>query len=526
MTQTVIKLLTYDDPKKGPAPWNVETGLTKVTQSFELGKDVETGAIIATPLTGMLAGQAAPLDAVLPDWVKLHCMAETGRAISITQVNEIIAQCQAWAVLRGDWRKVARRAWRDGSRLVIDFGPVPSDDGNLNPNLVENRYVIVEDGAWRMVSRPPKGVAFYRGAQFAPLPTPVADATWQDAFPLFRHMPVEESVVPLLMAYTAAIWALSNTQLPLLLATGKPGQGKSWIGDTILWLTDPVSTASPDKEGSPGIQMPKKEDDLAVAGSDVLLLYVDNMSKITKSMSDIITALATGRIWKKRELYTNKGTSVTSLQHPAILNGVNPTGFEPDVARRTIHIEAVDPIPPDDRQTGESMAEWRARQLPAAVGGILDLAAGALAILPTIQEAGGTFTDWRRWLRACDRYMDTNAYDVYEQLLRNEVSDAALDNVVGRTMLAKADLFRGMTVTLSASELYERLRMFMDSSDARKLASPQAFGRELSMVADSLTRRGWIVESSRTSTKRGWTIQAPDGDDPEQLVAPFPRMDD
>lgn len=522
--QAIIKLLTYDDPKKGPVPWNVETGFTRVTESFELGRDVETGTAIATPMAGMLAGQSSPIDDALPNWIKMQCMAETGRAISTTQVNEIVAQCQAWAVMRGAWRRVARRAWRDESRLVIDFGPVASEDGNLNPNLVKNQYALIENGRWRMVDRPPKGVAFFRGAQFAPLPAP-ATATWQDAFPLFDHMPVDKAVVPLLMAYTAAIWALSNTQLPLLLATGKPGQGKSWICDTILWLTDPVSTASPDREVSPGIAMPKTVDDMAVASSDVLLLYIDNMSETTRAMSDIITALATGRTSKKRALYTNKNTSVINLKHPTMLNGVDPTGFEPDVARRTIHIEAVDPTPPEDRRDGETMAQWRARQLPAAIGGILDLVAGALAILPTIQEAGGTFTDFRRWLRACDQYMGTNACAVYEELVRTEVSDAALDNAVGRAMIAKAALFRGTPTVLSASELYERLRMFMDSAVARKLASPQAFGRELAMVADSLKRRGWKVEQSRTSSKRGWIIQAPEEDDPEHLVIPFPGME-
>ncbi|WP_163232818.1 hypothetical protein [Bifidobacterium aerophilum] len=523
---TTLTLISVESSQKAPQPWNVEQGTAAVFESFRLGIDEESGDTVTIARIGSQAGQAIPINADrggrLAAWLRRRCMATTGRAMGANTVREAMLQCEALAIAGRRYR-VCRRAYKIGSQLIIDLGPERND--RRIPEQDPARYAVIEAGGYRIVDTLQDGIAFYRGPQFASFPPIPVDGDWHDLLPLFRHLPVRTEYVPLLIAYAAAIWFLSDAQIPLLLITGRPGQGKSFTCDTLAWLTDPTANGDSDKEISPGISMPKTVDDLIVAARDSLVLYVDNMSRANQTMSDAITALATGRTQKKRTLYTDSQATSIAMQHPAIFNGVDPTGLEADVARRTIHIDASDPMPPDDLRDGETMGEWRTRHLPAAIAGLMDLIAKAMRVLPDIAENRGQFIDWRRWLRACDMVMGESSYAMYERLLQGDVSDAALSNPVDAVMLACQDQFSEER-TLTISEIITTVmpRMALVESDRPCPKDPREFGKQLTMIASSLQSRGWTVrQNPRSSRQRTWTIQAPSIPSGEQpaTVDPF-----
>lgn len=501
--------------KDEPRAWNVEEGTAYANSAFRLGTDIATGKAVAVVANGKDAGQAMPLsrDGKFAALLMYACQQETGRALNTRTVSEIVEQAKMLARVSGFRRYIARRVCRHKDSVIVDLGPSARETDHAQD--LTDRYVRISPSGVCRMETPPEEVSFYRGPLFAPLPDFDMSTSWHDAVAMFRYMPMDSGLVPLMMAYATAVWALCDTQVPLLMVTGKPGQGKSYICDTLLWLLDPVLSGSPDSDVSPGIAMPDKEDDLAVSAQDGLVLYIDNMSRATRSMSDLITGLATGRTWKKRTLYTNDGVSMIPMLHPTLLNGVDPTGLQPDVARRLIHIETSDGDEPDDRRKGETMEEWRLRHWGATVSGLMNLTSQALSQLDRVSDASGQFPRWRRWLRACDLVMGTDAYGTYESLLYGEVKDSVFDNPVGLLMLEHARQFKEAR-ELTISEIMDLMGESRGKSgNGTCPRSPKEFGRQLQMCMSSLQERGWRIQKApRTSGRRPWIIQAPDESGP------------
>jgi hypothetical protein len=224
------------------------------------------------------------------------------------------------------------------------------------------KAVRVTTEGWEVVSRP--DVAFIRGGQMQPLPIPLRCGSLD---PLKRVLNVEVSAFPLVIG-----WLLQTLNpigpYPLVDISGKSGVGKSMTVEMLLKVTDP-NTA--------GLRRPPtKLDDVFIAARNNWLLGYDNMSGMSKGLSDAFCMLATGISTGTRAHYTNDEEHVITVERPFIVSGIAQHLTErSDLASRAIKLQ----LPPLRERWGRgNLRGYFGENHGSVLGKLLDGLVGAL----------------------------------------------------------------------------------------------------------------------------------------------------
>ncbi|MGE4124468.1 MAG: hypothetical protein AB7E59_04290 [Pusillimonas sp.] len=277
-------------------------------------------------------------------------------AVRDGSLREAMMTVQALARATGEPRKANLRVACVGDEWLLDLG-VP---GN-------SRTVSVTPGRWEIIDRP--GAMFVRGDSMLPLPDPVPGG---DVALLWRIANVPEPQRILVLTWLVDCLR-PETPYPLLELIGEQGSGKSVTAEALRRLIDPNS-ANLRAE-------PKSAEDLFVISGHNHVVALENVSRLTPQQQDAACILATGGGFAKRKLYSDTDEVVISLRRPVMINGIVAAVTQQDLVDRCISIEC-----PVLEGRAQSVLMWRDfdRNLPAILGGLLDLAAKALQRLPHV----------------------------------------------------------------------------------------------------------------------------------------------
>lgn len=112
------------------------------------------------------------------------------------------------------------------------------------------------------------------------------------------------------------------------------------------------------------------------------MVSYENISHLPAPMQDALCVLATGGGFAKRKLYSDAEESVITVKRPIILNGISAAVTAQDLVDRAITIET-----PVITERQEVTGLWREYEENRAhlLGGLLDIAAKALAVLPDMR---------------------------------------------------------------------------------------------------------------------------------------------
>jgi hypothetical protein len=137
--------------------------------------------------------------------------------------------------------------------------------------------------------------------------------------------------------------------------------------------------------------------DLAAIANSVWLVGFDNVSRITRALSDALCQLVTGAGYRARELYTDGDAFSLELKRPVLANGIGQVADRPDLLDRVALVELA-PIPREQRRTeDEFWAAWNAAR-PRILGVLLDGVASALLNGPELELEGyPRLADFARW---------------------------------------------------------------------------------------------------------------------------------
>ena len=274
-------------------------------------------------------------------------------------MREALSTLQALGRFNGEPQKVDIRVAAHGGKYYVDL----CETGN-------SRCIELGAGYWKIVTNPP--VRFVRGDAMQPLPTPLHGGSIS---PLWKIANVPEELR--ILVVTWLIDALRpDTPYPGLELIGEQGSGKSTAAEALRRVIDPSSC---NLRGAP-----KTVEDIFVAAGQNHVVAYENVSHLAGPMQDALAILSTGGGYAKRQLYSNDEEHIINVRRPWLINGISIAVTQQDLVDRVISIEC--PVIETRQSSSKQWAQFEI-DLPCIFGGILDTAAKALAILPSVTLA-------------------------------------------------------------------------------------------------------------------------------------------
>lgn len=338
------------EPRKSQADLLVEF----VRQKYDLAHDENRDGIAISKATkeAFRLNSRAFRDGLLAGFYR-----EFEIAVRDGSLREAMMTIQALARATDTPRKANLRVAALGQEYILDMGK-PGD----------SRAIRLTPGRWEIEDRP--GTLFIRGDSMLPLVEPVKGG---DINLLWRIVNVPEDQRLMVLAWLVDCLR-PDTPYPLLELMGEQGSGKSVSSEALRRLIDP-NAANLRAE-------PKSAEDLFVIAHHNHVVALENVSRLTPQQQDSACILATGGGFAKRKLYSDSDESVITLRRPVLINGIVAAVTQQDLVDRCISIDC--PVI-EARLTSVEM--WREfdHDLPRILGGLLDLAAKALELLPQVK---------------------------------------------------------------------------------------------------------------------------------------------
>jgi hypothetical protein len=406
---------------------------------------------------------------------------EMGAAPSSSALTDTLAVLEGKAMACTP-EAVALRVARHAAELVVDLG---TEDGTV---------AVVSPGRWTITTASP--VLFRRTKAMAALPVPARKG---DLRPLRMLLNISDDNWPLIELWLVCA-LFPDIAHAVLFLIGEQGVAKSWAGKLCSAVVDP----SPAQLRRP----PTDPKDWLAQANASWCVCLDNLSTIQPWLSDAICRAVTGDGSVDRTLYTNADATVIAFRRVVALTSIGVGGLRGDLADRSMLLEQ-EPIGEDDRREDTEVAEAFAAQHARILGGLLDLVADVLAVLPDVRPARlPRMADVCRIAAAIDR---VNGGEV-EKRYRATVNDA-LTAVVEHDILAASlnTLLDSGPYDGIMGELLEKLTTIVTSGGQEKPPkdwprTPRGLAEALKRLAPPLRATGITIEIGGR-TRRGRAVQ-------------------
>ena len=299
----------------------------------------------------------------------------TGEGLRDDALREATATLGAKAIFDGIEKPVFHRVAGLEGKILFDLGDA------------EGRAVEVDAKGWRLLED--HGVPFIRKRSDLPCPYP---CRWLDRGAAAVRELRERGELAAAPVGAAFMCLHPRGPYPILYPTGEQGSMKSTLSRMVFSMVDP--RVAPMGMGSPAVR------DLAAIARSVWLVGFDNVSQVSRPLSDALCQLVTGAGYRARQLYTDAEPFMLDLKRPALINGIGQVLTRPDALDRVALIELA-PIPRErGRPEEEFWAEWEAAG-PRVLGALLDGVSSALAHGEDIELDGfPRMADFARWAEA------------------------------------------------------------------------------------------------------------------------------
>ncbi|MGD0291532.1 MAG: hypothetical protein ABSC63_18035 [Candidatus Binataceae bacterium] len=383
------------------------------------------------------------------------------------------------------------RALFDGKECPIHLR-LAECGGRLYLDLCDRawRAVEIDDEGWRIVDRPPAKFRRSRGSQ--PLPEPEHGGNLAELRPFFN---VDHHGWILIRAFLVAALR-PGFPLPILLAKGEQGAGKSTACRVICSLIDPRTSAL---RG-----VPREVRDLTAAARNSWLVCFDNLSRLPEELADAACRLATGGGFGGRELYSDHDEAIFDATRPLVFNAIPDLGTaRPDFLDRALIVEFLSITPDIRRDEAQFWREFSERR-PRILGALLDATVAGIRNLPQVKlERPPRLADFARWVSACEDALGMKSGEAIAACRANsaEACDLALE--ASPLYEPLAELAReGFTGTVA--ELRARLDSMVGEAMRRSVRwpkAPNALGNALRRMATNLRAAGIELQFSRNDVQ-------------------------
>lgn len=246
------------------------------------------------------------------------------------------------------------------------------------------RAIKITEEGWEIVNEPP--IIFKRYRHQQPLELPAERGSdIEQLLPPFLNVKSDDQRI-LLITYIATCF-IPGIPHPILNLYGEKGSRKTTISKMVRRLVDPAKPAL--------LSLPNNRSELAQQLAHNYFPFFDNVSHITREISDSLCRAVTGDGFSKRKLFTDEEDVFFDYQCCVGLNGINLTAKEPDLLDRSILIELV---PSEDRRTEKAVWESFEMVEPHIIATILDTVSGAMRLRYEVEvESLPRMADFALW---------------------------------------------------------------------------------------------------------------------------------
>lgn len=239
----------------------------------------------------------------------------------------------------------------------------PPEYGTIYLDLGREDWQIVEirPSGWRLIPYKECPVRFVRYPHTQPLPLPERVEP-REVHRLQRYFRTTEATYPLMLMWILGAFK-PDSSYPILCLRGQQGSGKSTTTRLLRALIDPAAFDHSSE--------PRNQDDLFVQAASCHLVAFDNLSHLSRELSDGLCRLATGGGLPKRKNFTNKDLVALRARCPIILNAIAEIVNASDLADRMLDVELV-PISANERLTENEFWNSFRHEHPRILGAVLE----------------------------------------------------------------------------------------------------------------------------------------------------------
>jgi hypothetical protein len=403
---------------------------------------------------------------------------DTGESPGAQAIRAAAELFEARALFDGEECPVHLRVAAHGDRLYLD--------------LCDRAWRAVEIDAegWRVLDRPPAKFRRTRGSQ--PLPEPERGGSLEELRSFFN---VDHHGWILIRAFLVAALR-PGFPLPILVAKGEQGAGKSTACRVISSLIDPRTSAL---RG-----VPREVRDLTAAAKNSWLVCFDNLSRLPEDLADAACRLATGGGFGGRQLYSDHDEAIFDATRPLVFNAITDLGTaRPDFLDRALIVEFLSITPEMRRDEAQFWYEFSERR-PRILGALLDAVVTGLRNLPQVRlDRPPRLADFALWVSACEEALGMKPGEVMAAYQTNSAEARDLALQASPLYGPLAELAReGFTGTVA--ELHARLDSMVSDAMRRSVRWPKApngLGNALRRMATNLRAAGVELQFSRNDVQ-------------------------
>jgi hypothetical protein len=391
-----------------------------------------------------------------------------GSALTKAAINKGIDDFDMRATCSPIERKVHVRVAQDGADFYIDL---------CDPGWHAIRITSL---GWSVVQSPP--VRFRRAIGMQSLPFPERGKSINLLRPFLN---VSDSDFILVVAFM--LTALRPfLKYPIYICYGMHGSAKTDLLRIIRSLVDPSEAAT--------TPLPLSGRDLFISAKNSHMQAFENVSNLSRAMSDFLCRLATGGAFRMRRLFSDGDETLFAGARPIMLEGIANVAVEADMLSRAI-ICTIDPL--RTRKLDSVLAEELARARPGILGALLDMAVVGIRQGPeTRLDDPPRMYDFAHWAVACgvtdfEKSYAGNRQNAINVILAHDALASSL-----RALLAKRPRWAG-----TAQGLFDEL------GPSIKVANAKVLSDDLRRLAPMLLTIGIELQFDRKNIHRMITIE-------------------
>ncbi|MFH8768276.1 ATP-binding protein [Streptomyces sp. NPDC017958] len=470
--ERIVKDAGADPKERGPSQASQLVALARERYELFMSEDgrpygvKKNGANIALPLRGK-AGLRSQLAHIYTDANGGSVPSQSALADAMTVLEGVAASA--------DPRVPHVRVARHGHGVVVDLA------------TAEGRCVVITPDGWERAARSP--VLFRRSGAMKPLPEPVSDG---DGLAKLRDlMNMSEEGFHLLVAWLVAAF-IPDLPHPILTFRGEQGTGKSKGAAMVIGIVDP--------SGAPKRTAPRDVKAWATQAFNSWALCLDNVSVISDWLSDALCRAVTGDGIVDRALYTDDDVVVLEFRRVLAMTTIDAGALAGDLAERLLTIELH--LIPDHKRREEAELDAAYAQAHASIlASLFDLLAQVLKVLPDVQlTERPRMADFARVLAAVDQVKDWKTLESYKASARDAVADVLDGEPFAQAVVELVDRAGAEGLTLTATELLERVPTPERLPKKWPKDSTRA-GGQLKRLAPALRTIGIEVDDSKRGPK-------------------------
>ena len=174
---------------------------------------------------------------------------------------------------------------------------------------------------------------------------------------------------------------IDGVPMPIMAIHGHAGASKSTTSSMIKRVIDPSGRENEDNLKS----FPNGEDNFVTSLSGSYFSAYENISHIDVDISNMLCRAVTGGSFEKRTQYTNGEVYTINVKRKVLINGIDFTISQSDLADRSIIYE-FQRIPEEQRKTDKSIEETFTKILPDLLGEIFQILQKVLPTIPRITQ--------------------------------------------------------------------------------------------------------------------------------------------